>query len=165
MLRCTSTLSTTTCVMTGVKIPNICIVKTAIRTCMNSFLNFRMVGINHLKLKTASRSITPFLLMIIAVPSHIFASSSRVTTSGAGLSVCKIINLSSCDFAMMKNSSSLPFAIIGALTSFSFFMFRLHSFAFIFKAFADCMISISPVFCSGSRTDRFSACSFVIGMP
>ena len=132
---------------------------------MNSFLNFKIVGINHLKLKTASLSMIPFLVIRIAVPSHICASSSWDFISGCVLSAKRTINLSSLDFAMIKNSSFLSFAIMGAVTLFSLFSLSLHSLALIFKAFADCIISISPVFCSESSTDRFSACSFVIGIP
>ena len=165
ILRCTNTLSTTTCVITGVKIPKICTVKTAIRTCMNSFLNLRIVGINHLKLKIVSLSAMPFLLIITAVPSQISASSSRDFIAGWVLSANKIMNLSSVDFAIIKKSPLLSFAIMGALTFFSLFIFNRQSRARIFSFFADSIISISPVFCSGSSTDRFSACSFVIGIP
>ena len=128
-------------------------------------MNFKIVGINHLKLKIASRSITPFLEIKIAVPSHISINSSLVFTSGFVPLGNRIINCSSLDFATIKNVLSLLFAIIGDFTSFNLFNFNLHSFARIFKAFADWMISISPICFPSSKTDKFSACFFVIGIP
>ena len=118
-----------------------------------------------MKLKIVSLSAMPFLLIITAVPSQISASSSRDFIAGWVLSANKIMNLSSVDFAIIKKSPLLSFAIMGALTFFSLFIFNRQSRARIFSFFADSIISISPVFCSGSSTDRFSACSFVIGIP
>ena len=132
---------------------------------MNSFLNLRIVGINHLKLNTASLSTIPLRLIRIAEPSHISASSSLVFTSGCLLSAERIMKLSPSDFAMIKNSPFLSLAIRGDLISLSLFTSSLKSFAFIFSAFAELIISISLVLLPGSRTDKLSACSFDIGIP
>lgn len=118
-----------------------------------------------MKLKAASLSRIPFLVIKIAVPSQISANSSFDFISGCVLSANNTMNLSSLDFAIIKKSSFLSFAIIGDFTSFNFFKFNLHSFARIFSAFADCISSNSPVCFSSSKTDRFFACSLVMGTP
>ena len=124
-----------------------------------------MLGMNHLKLNTASLSMMPFLVIRMAVPSHISPSSERLTISVFLLPGRISMKSSPSERAMMKNSPSLPLAIMGELTSLSFSAFSLHIFAFTFKALAEATISVSEVFSPFSKTLRLSACSFVTGMP